>query len=82
MALFVHATSNKNAVDIIKDSEIRSYSKTKRIGIGEGANIMNKDAVFLSVLFDYYRVAIPNYNKSTYFFFDKSILTKNNTSHF
>ncbi len=82
MVLFVHTTQDKNVKDILKDKEIKSYAKTKRVGIGEGANIMNPDAVFLSVIFDYFRVAIPNYNKSTYFFFDKTVLTTNKPSHY
>lgn len=82
MVLFAHATSNKNISDILKDGEIKSYAKTKKVGLGEAANIMNPDAVFLTVVFDFYKVAIPNYIKDTYFFFDKSILATNNPSHY
>lgn len=82
MVLFAHTTPNKNVKDIIKDGEIKSYSKTKIVGIGEGANIMNPNAVFLSVIFDYFKVVIPDYTEDTYFFFDKSILTTNIPSHY
>lgn len=83
MVLFVHTTPNKNVKDIIKDGEIKSYSKTKIVGIGEESyNIMTHEAVFCTVLFDYFKVAIPNYTKNTYLFFDKSILTTNKSSHY
>lgn len=82
MVLFVHTTPNRNIKDIFKDNEIKSFSKTKRFGIGEGANIMNPDVVYFTVLFDYYKVAIPNYTENTYFFFDKSILTTAKPSHY
>ncbi len=82
MVLFTHITPNKYAKDIIKDNQIKSFKQIKKIGLGEGANIMNPDSVFTTLLFDFYKVAIPNHNKSTYFFFDKSILTTNNVSHY
>ncbi len=82
MVLFAHITPNKNVKDIIKDGEIKSYAKTKIVGIGEGANIMNPDAVFVTAIFNYFKVVIPNYTKDTYFFFDKNILTTNIPSHY
>ena len=83
MVLFAHTTLNKNVKDIINDGEIKSYSKTKNVGIGKGNyKFMNPNAVFLTVIFDYFKVAIPNYTNHTYFFFDKTILAINKPSHY
>ena len=51
-------------------------------GIGEGDEIMNPDFVFTTILFDYFRVAIPDSVDNVFLFFDKNILQKNTPSHY
>lgn len=82
MVLFAHITPNKYAKYIIKDNTIKSFSQTKKVGLGEGENTMNPNAVFLTAIFDYFKVTIPNYTNNTYFFFDKNVLTTNDTLHY
>ena len=82
MVLFTHVTPNKYVKYILKDNIIKSFHQTKKIGLGEGANIMNPEAVFLTIIFDYYKIAIPNYSNSTYFFFDTNVLNTNTPLHY
>jgi hypothetical protein len=82
MVLFTHVAPNKYVKNIIKDNKIKSFRQTKKVGLGEGLDMMNPDVVFLTIIFDYYKIAIPDYSKSTYFFFDKSVLFNNIPLHY
>uniref|UniRef100_A0A6C0HLN7 Uncharacterized protein n=1 Tax=viral metagenome TaxID=1070528 RepID=A0A6C0HLN7_9ZZZZ len=82
MVLFVHATQNKYAPLILKDQILKSYSKTQKVGYGEENIKMDKNVIFLSVLFNFFKVAIPNDTDKTFFFFDKNIFTNNKSLHY
>jgi hypothetical protein len=81
MVLFVHATPNKYAKLILRDGAIKSFDLTKNSGFGEGEEIMNSNMVYVTALFEYFKVAIPDSN-NTYFFFDESIISENQISHY
>ena len=57
--LLVHATNPKYIKGILADGALKSFKQTGKVGEGEGSNDMNPNAVFLSVLFDFYKILIP-----------------------
>ena len=77
--LLVHTTNQKNIETILKTGALQSFNMTHNPGEGEGDNIMNKDVVFLSVLFKSYKILIPNIKESNIYLFFDAVKTINNS---
>lgn len=77
--LLVHTTNQKNIETILKTGALQSFNMTHNPGEGEGDNIMNKDVVFLSVLFKSYKILIPNIKESNVYLFFDVVKTINNS---
>ena len=76
--LLVHATNPKYIQDILADGKLKSFKKTGKVGEGEGNSFMDPNMVFLTVLFDFYKIFIPRVKSPVWLIFDgeKTIKSK------
>ncbi len=81
--LLVHATNPKYIQDILSDGSIRSFKNTGKVGEGEGESIMNPRAIFFTVLFDFYKILIPEVKSSVWLILDaEKTIKENPPDHF
>jgi len=82
--LLVHSTNPKNIKAILKNGALQSFNKTRNPGEGEGLTTMDGDLVYLSVLFQFYKILLPEITESNvYLFFDaKTTIETSNALHF
>lgn len=81
--LLVHQTNPKYIQDILADGSIRSFRNTGKVGEGEGESIMDPKAIFFTVLFNFYKILVPEVKSSVWLIFDaEKTIKENPPDHF
>ena len=81
--LLVHTTNPKYIHNILEDGKLKSFKQTGKVGEGEGSNLMKSNMVFLSVLFDFYKIFVPTVKSSVWLLFDaESTIKSKHPEHF
>lgn len=75
----VHETNEKFIESILKNNKLNVINKHGLFNYSEDKEI-NK--IFMSVLFDYYKLKIPNDSSRIFLFFDISLLEYINPDHY
>jgi hypothetical protein len=81
--LLVHTTQSKYINDILADGKLKSFKQTGKEGEGQGDSDMLSNMVFLSVLFDFYKIFVPTVKSPVWLLFDaESTIKSKHPEHF